>query len=193
MDKFKCTSCEETYNEDDWQSLDKDGNQICQHCYHSMWQDATKILTWSPEDQESKEFYYVPGLGSTFNQYHEEIWGEEDHLHVSIDGVEWKSTSAWRGHYEIDLSNGWKEIESGWGTGYWSDVPWKHGLNDLVEKVMTGYVGMSRPLIGNFKSNEQRIFIIGNHSNTEKRGRAIRSVLETEYGMLRDELKRSLT
>lgn len=192
MDKFKCTSCEETYNEDDWQSLDKDGNQICQHCYHSMWQDATKILTWSPEDQESKEFYYVPGLGSTFNQYHEEIWGEEDHLHVSIDGVEWKSTSAWRGHYEIDLSNGWKEIESGWGTGYWSDVPWKHGLNDLVEKVMTGYVEcpvrlsvISSPTSNVFSSS----VTIAIPKREEER---FVQWLETEYGMLRDELKRSL-
>ena len=57
MDKFKCKFRGETYNEDDWQSLDKgDGNQICQHCYHSMWQDATKILTWLSGTSGEKSF-----------------------------------------------------------------------------------------------------------------------------------------
>lgn len=193
MDKFKCTSCEETYNEDDWCSFDKDGNQICEHCYHSMWESATQILTWSPQDEESKKFFFVPGLGKAFNQYHEEIWGEDDHEHLSIDDVVWKSSNAWRGYYEIDLSNGWMEIESGWGTGYWSDVPWKHGLNDLVEEIMNGHVHcpvrvsvISSPTSNVFSSS----VTIAIPKREEKQ---FVEWLEVEYGMLRDELKRSLT
>jgi hypothetical protein len=193
MDKFKCTSCEETYYEDDWYAYDKDGNQICEHCHLSLWESATQILTWSPQDEESKKFFFVPGLGAAFNQYHEEIWGEDDHEHVSVDDVVWKSTSAWRGYYEIDLSNGWKEIESGWGTDYWSDVPWKHGLNDLVEEIMNGHVHcpvrvsvISSPT-SNVFSSSVTIAI------PEREEEQFVQWLETEYGMLRDELKRSLT
>lgn len=193
MDKFKCNSCEETYNIDDWCSLDKDDNRICIHCYESMWQSATKILTWSPQDDESKTFFFVPGLGSAYNEYHEAVWGEEDHQHLSVDDVVWKSTSAWRGYYEIDLSNGWKEIESGWGTDYWSDVPWKHGLNDLVEEIMNGHVHcpvrvsvISSPT-SNVFSSSVTIAI------PEREEEQFVQWLETEYGMLRDELKRSLT
>ncbi len=193
MDKFKCTSCEETYDQDDWHSFDKDGNQICEHCYHSMWESATQILTWSPQDEESKKFFFVPGLGMAFNDYHEEIWGEDDHEHLSIDDVVWKSSNAWRGYYEIDLSNGWMELESGWGTGYWSDVSWKHDLNDLVEEIMNGHVHcpvrvsvISSPTTNVFSSS----VTIAIPKREEKQ---FVEWLEVEYGMLRDELKRSLT
>jgi hypothetical protein len=154
---------------------------------------STVIQTWSPQDQETKKYYYPHEIGKAFNVYWEEIYSDDDEYHQPVEDCKWVNSSAWRGYMDVEFKDGWKDIESGWATGYWEDVSWKHKFNDLVGEIIGEnsdcpvMVSIVSSLTSNVFSQATSIVVRSKDEET------FLDWLENEYGMTREQLKTSLT
>lgn len=189
-----CDCCEQEIDQDlDFWAYDRDDEILCEECYHQAMDRATVIQTWSPQDQETKKYYYPHEIGKAFNVYWEEIYTDDDDKHQPVEDCKWVNSSAWRGYMDVEFKDGWKDIESGWATGYWEDVSWKHKFNDLVQEIIGENSGcpVMVSIVSSLTSNvfSQATSILVRSKDEE----AFLDWLENEYGMTREQLKTSLT
>lgn len=189
-----CDCCEQEIDQDlDFWAYDRNDEILCEECYHQAMDRATVIQTWSPQDQETKKYYYPHEIGKAFNVYWEEIYTDDDEHHQPVEDCKWVNSSAWRGYMDVEFKDGWKDIESGWATGYWEDVSWKHKFNDLVQEIIgenSGcpvMVSIVSSLTSNIFSQATSILVRSKDEET------FLDWLENEYGMTREQLKTSLT
>ena len=188
-----CDCCEQEIDQDlDFWSYDRNDEILCEECYNQAMDRSTVIQTWSPQDQETKKYYYPHEIGKAFNVYWEEIYSDDDEHHQPVEDCKWVNSSAWRGYMDVEFKDGWKDIESGWATGYWEDVSWKHKFNDLVGKIIGEnsdcpvMVSIVSSLTSNVFSQATSIVVRSKDEET------FLDWLENEYGMTREELKTSL-
>lgn len=188
-----CDCCEQEIDQDlDFWSYDRNDEILCEECYNQAMDRSTVIQTWSPQDQETKKYYYPHEIGKAFNVYWEEIYSDDDEHHQPVEDCKWVNSSAWRGYMDVEFKDGWKDIESGWATGYWEDVSWKHKFNDLVGEIIGEnsdcpvMVSIVSSLTSNVFSQATSIVVRSKDEET------FLDWLQNEYGMTREELKTSL-
>lgn len=189
-----CDCCEQEIDQDlDFYQYDRNDEILCEECYYEALDRSSNITTWSPQDGETKKYYFPIQLGKAFNEYYEEIYTDDDEDHQPIEDAKWVNSSAWRGYCDVTFKKGWTVLEQGWATGDYEDVPWKHGFNELVRKIFEGNtdcpvkVCMVSSLTSNVFSSAIDIAVIESDEDE------FISWLEDEYGMSRNQLKRTLT
>jgi len=129
---IKCHSCEDHYEEDEVYTHDKDGNPYCESCEQSIWQNPITI-TRSFQGETTK-VYYSPELGITMDTE----YGEYDHTSPDcIDDTTWVSYGH-RGHTDITPASGYEAVLTGWVTGLFDDVSYKHAINYFTKELYEG-------------------------------------------------------
>lgn len=188
-----CDSCESKIDMDlDFYQEGKDG-LLCEHCYDEAMRRSVTANVWCPEDGESYKYLWPTDIGKAFNEYHEEIYTEDDINRMPVIGCEWISSSAWRGYYDPKYNDNWMVIETGWMTGRWDDVEHKHLSNDFVEDIISGKANcpVAFAVVCSLTSNifsQATDFLI--KKNKEKE---FVDWLENNYGVKREQLNRSLS
>ena len=126
----KCSHCERELDENDFCTFDKDGNDVCESCESDAWNYANSVITIHGEDKKS--YLWCEAFGFREREYFEE---ESPN---GVDGFKYVRTDAWRGYWDVEIAHGYTTLASGWATGSYSDVPWKHAFNDLVDRIQEG-------------------------------------------------------
>jgi hypothetical protein len=189
-----CDCCEQEIDQDlDFYQYDRNDEILCEECYSQALDRSTVIQTWSPQDQETKKYYFPMELGKAFNTYYEEIYTDDDEDHQPVKDCKWVNSSAWRGYMDVEFKEGYKEIESGWITGRYEDVTWKHKLNDLMDAIIKEETdcpvmfSIVTSLTSNLFSSATSVIV-----KTKDEDQFLKWLVE-EYGMTREQLKTSLT
>jgi len=123
-EEFKCLECGEAIDldHDDYWSCD-DG-YLCWGCYEAESERCSTLIRFSEDGKEVARF--------SEHICEDTEYGEEaPWVHEVVGPREWHSTDPWRGYYDSPLQEGYVGLAAGWATGRWSDVPWKHTVNDL--------------------------------------------------------------
>jgi len=118
----QCVSCEAWLDYDDGICV-PDG-VLCYPCYESDVEYASTLLHYH---QEGKEIVKIG------DYIREDIENCEDAEWVDdiLEKRKWHRTYGWGGFYDTKLKEGYVELTNGWATGRYSDVGWKHLVNDL--------------------------------------------------------------
>lgn len=129
---IKCHCCEDQYEQDEIYNYDKDDNPICETCEDSYWSDAITVMRFF-QGETSKQ-YYSTGLDRTMDA---EDGEQEDGTPDCLEDASWVSIGH-RGSFNIEPSKGYKTILTGWATGRFEDVKYKHAFNDFTDELSEG-------------------------------------------------------
>jgi hypothetical protein len=125
-----CASCSEEIGENDFIAINLKGESICESCEQNAWEYACSVIT--SHHGEIKKYRWCEEFGFRDAEY----WEESDPNGVS--GFKYVRTDGWRGYWDVVIAEGYTTLASGWSTGRWDDVSYKHGFNDLVENIQDG-------------------------------------------------------
>jgi len=122
----KCINCDEELDLDhddyDWT---EDG-PLCWGCYEVESEHASTLLHFG-----------IEGIGKYYIADHfvRDEWGEDakEWVRERLQPRAWHSTDGWRGYYDTKPQDGYVVLAEGWATGRYSDVRYKHRINDLGE------------------------------------------------------------
>lgn len=127
----KCAHCEcELNTENDFYTFDKEGREVCESCEQSAWSYANTVI--EVENGEKTRYVWCDDFGFRNAEY----WEEDEPS--AVDGFKYVRTDAWRGYWDVVVNDYYTNIASGWSTGNWDDVKWKHAFNKLVEDIAEG-------------------------------------------------------
>lgn len=150
----KCESCEEIIdNAEDYAqfgSLSK--KTLCEWCYNSDFDNASTITRFSNVAGEVAE-RVIFGDHTCYSGTIKEIYDSEapqwflELFGNEFTGRHYVSTSGWRGYFDttknmVDMV----ELESGWMTGMYSDVPHKQNSHTFLESLANGDIIPPKPL-----------------------------------------------
>ena len=111
-------------------AIDRHGEVICESCEQSAW-DYHQTVT-VVEDGEITKYIWCDEFGFRTAEYF-----EQDSPY-GVEGFKYTRTDAWRGYWSPEIAEGYIDVASGWTTGRYSDVPWKHRFNDLCDMILSG-------------------------------------------------------
>lgn len=125
-------TCKHCNEESEYTLFDVNGEPICESCEQNAWNHHQSVFVC--EDGESKKFIWCEEMGWRSAEYfeQEEPSGVETWKYVRTDG--------WRGYYAPILKDGYTDIASGWVTGRYDDVRYKHTFNDLYDRIIEGEI-----------------------------------------------------
>lgn len=132
MQTTKCACCEAEITENDFICYTLDDQPYCESCEGEAWNYANTVVT--TQNGESKKYIWCAEFGFRDAEY----WEESDPNGVS--GFKYVRTDAWRGYWDVEIAEGYTALASGWSTGRWSDVSYKHRFNDFVDQIGQGEV-----------------------------------------------------
>lgn len=138
----KCSCCEAEITENDFVAFTNDGQEYCESCERGAWDYANTVVT--VKNGETKKYLWCTEFGFRDADY----W-EEDSPN-GVNGFKYVRTDAWRGYWDVEVKEGYTNLASGWSTGRWSDVSYKHSFNDFVERIQDGDVECPFELIFSF-------------------------------------------
>ena len=128
---MKCKHCKSVIEENDFYAYDKNSDPVCESCEQSAWGYANTVVVYNLSEKQT--FKWCDEFG-----FRDDYWEERNPKAVS--GFKYVRTGGWRGYWDVIIADGYKAVASGWSTGSWSDVPWKHLFNDFCEKISEGEV-----------------------------------------------------
>lgn len=135
----KCCECNDDVNiEVDYGWSHVEDAYLCPSCRES---DETHSSTVQIVEDGSVTKYHI-GDHIRMNEYGDDLYD----TNLTIDRT-WKSSSAWRGHYETTIQ-GWTEVLVGWTTGGWDDeiARRKQTFNNWVEGLLDGSLACPVPV-----------------------------------------------
>lgn len=127
----QCASCEQELEENDFSAFNLKGEPICESCERDAWNYRNTIV--SVHGNEKNVYDWCEDFGFRNRESYD---AESPN---GVDGFEYVSTSSWRGYWNVQISDGYKAIASGWTTGDYSDVPWKKAFHELTTAISEGY------------------------------------------------------
>jgi len=151
---IKCESCKEVIEnaEDYAQYGSLSGKTLCESCYNSDSENASTITRFSGVVNETPE-QVIFGEHTCYSGTIEEIYDSEapqwflDLFNNEFKGRNWVRSDAWRGYFDTTKNmTGVVELESGWMTGDYSDVPHKQSSHTFLNRLSKGYTLPPKPL-----------------------------------------------
>ena len=141
-----CSVCEDHIEEHEYyQDNLKTGEPVCEACVDNSY--AYPMLTSTTyQDGEKQRVMYNDTLGAFIDYEYGDMY-EESPDYSPVETANWVSTSAWRGYMGFQQKPGWISLESGWATGRYDDVSWKHDFNDFIESLEAGDVVTDFPIV----------------------------------------------
>lgn len=125
----QCSSCKEAVSED-YVFYNKEGEHFCESCESDAWQYASSVVV--AEGGEIRKHLWCSDFG-----FRDAEWWEESTPN-GVEGFKYIRTDGWRGYWDVEIAHGYTTLASGWSTGRYDDVSWKHTFNDFVEKIAEG-------------------------------------------------------
>jgi hypothetical protein len=126
---IQCDCCGDYFDNDQGGTYNADGEPVCEGCEESEWSSASICVEINP-NEEPVTMNFSGNLGRTIIPSHGDI---QDSLPEPIKGEQWKSSGGYRGAMDVTLKDDYSSLTSGWSTGSWDDVPWKHSFNDFCK------------------------------------------------------------
>ena len=127
-----CKCCDQEINENYGIYFTQDGEPYCETCESQAWNYANSVMV--VRDGEVKKYLYCTEFGFRDTEW----W--EDASPNGVTGFKYVRTDAWRGYHDPIIEEGYTTLASGWSTGKWSDVAYKHKFNDFVEEIAEGKI-----------------------------------------------------
>lgn len=128
-----CSCCKKEIDEDrDPVYFTQSGEVYCESCESGAWDYANTVVVC--EIGENKKYIWCAEFGFRDT----ENW--EDESPDGVDGFKYIKTDGWRGYWEPEIAPGYVTLASGWSTGRWEDVAYKHKFNDLVDAIHEGEI-----------------------------------------------------
>lgn len=125
-----CSCCQKGINEDDGVYYTLDNKPYCDTCYYESWNYANTVIT--AHNGDIVRYMWCQEFGFRDNEFWEETSPD------GVDGFKYIRTDGWRGYWDPVVSEGYTALASGWSTGRWDDVAYKHNFNDLVDAILEG-------------------------------------------------------
>jgi hypothetical protein len=180
-----CSCCKKEINEDrDPVYFTQSGEVYCEGCESDAWQYANTVIVC--KDGENRKYIWCQEFG-----FRDTEWWEE----ASPNGVErfnYVRTDGWRGYWDTIVEDGYTTLASGWSTGRWSDVPWKHKFNDFVDSIADGEVECPFELIFSFGLTSNVFSTSSDVIIRESKLEAFTEWLAEEMGTTLEEIRHSL-
>ena len=126
----QCSCCENPINENYGIYYNNNGDHFCESCESDAWQYASSVLV--AKDGEIRKHLWCSDFG-----FRDTEWWEESSPN-GVSGFKYVKTDAWRGYWDPIIEDGYITLASGWSTGRYEDVSWKHTFNDFVEQIAEG-------------------------------------------------------
>lgn len=144
-DPTLCAHCDEPVDENTAMYGDLTGALLCEACYEQDTTYPSTLHRFVPGEAKSDHEYVLFGDHKAYGcaeDYTDEPFGWfTDLLPAEWTGRRYIRTDAWRGYYDTaPLLKGLKEIESGWMTGNYGDVPWKRDSHAFLEALSEGEI-----------------------------------------------------
>lgn len=182
---IKCASCQAEIDTDrDGSYLTRSGEEICESCEQSAWEYPCQVITTLRGEVD--KYLWCSEFGYRDTEYFEEAECE------AVPEFKYVRTDGWRGYWDVQLGSGYTNLASGWSTGYWEDVPWKHKFNDLVDEVLGGKLECPYEIIFAFAPTSNVFSTSSDVICRESDVESITQWLCDEAGISIDELKQSL-
>lgn len=132
QEQMKCSHCEEISA---YYTFDRAGEVICESCEQQLWQYASTIFHFNPDDLSVNRQLFCEELGTMDYEYGD----MSEELPEPIKEVVWKQSDGWRGYTDYVFEDNYTAFESGWMTGYPDNtVPRKSDLLEFLEGVCEG-------------------------------------------------------
>lgn len=125
-----CACCEQEINENYGIFYTLDDKPYCETCEGDAWQYASSVVVCS--GGENKKYIWCDEFG-----FRDAEWWEQSDPDA-VTGFKYIRTDAWRGYWDPIIADGYITLASGWSTGRWDDVAYKHKFNDLVDGIYEG-------------------------------------------------------
>jgi hypothetical protein len=180
-----CSSCGNEITENDFVAINLAGESLCESCESSAWEYTNKVLV--AHEGELTSYEWCSDFGFRDLEYYEQ--SDPD----GVDGFTYHRIDGWRGYWEPEISKGFIDVASGWSTGRYDDVSWKHKFNDLMSDIQQGELSCPCKIV----------FVFGLTSNVfsastdvlikETELEKFTNWLQDEAGLTIEDLKQSLT
>lgn len=125
-----CSCCEQEINENYGIHYTQDDKPVCDRCEGEAWNYASSVLV--TKNGETKKYLWCSDFG-----FRDAEWWE-DRSPNGVKGFKYVRTDAWRGYWDPIVEDGFITLASGWSTGNYDDVSWKHAFNDFVDEIAQG-------------------------------------------------------
>lgn len=180
----KCSGCDAELNENDFVATNLKGESLCESCETSAWQYSNSVIV--AHEGEVKTYEWCSDFGFRDCEYYE--YSDP----AGVDGFTYHRSDAWRGYWSPDVSKGFIDIASGWATGDYSDVPWKHKFNALVDDIQSGELSCPYKVVFAFGLTSNVFSTSTDVLVKEAELERFTNWLQEEAGLSIDELKLSL-
>lgn len=135
----KCIDCGSEFDSDREGTITIAGETICESCESSAWDYSSSVVVC--EEEEIKTYSWCEHFGFRETKY----WEEENPK--GVDGFKYVKTDGWRGYWDVEVNENYVQYASGWSTGRWDDVSYKHNFNDLCDAIQSGNILAPVPVI----------------------------------------------
>jgi hypothetical protein len=180
-----CHSCKEPIGENDFIAITLDGESICESCEGSAWDYCcTAIAT---QNGEITKYEWCSEFGFRDMKYYDSLEEIE-----GLDGFKYVRTDGWRGYWDSVVADGYTTLASGWSTGRYDDVAYKHKFNDLVDNILDGTLECPYQIIFAFGLTSNVFSVSSDVIIRESEVEAFTNWLSAEAGITIEELERSL-
>lgn len=132
METTNCSQCNCELTENDFIAYSTSDEAYCETCESEAWQYANTVLV--VQHGETKKYLHCTEFGFRDAEYWEEASPN------GVTGFKYVRTDAWRGYHDPIIEDGYTTLASGWSTGNWSDVAYKHKFNDFVNEIAEGEI-----------------------------------------------------
>lgn len=179
-----CACCEQEINENYGIYYTQDDKPYCETCESEAWQYANTVVT--VQDGETARHIWCQEFGFRDTDFWEESAPE------GVDGFKYIRTDGWRGYWDPIVSEGYTSLASGWSTGRWDDVAYKHKFNDLVDSIQEGQLECPYKIVFAFGLTSNVFSTASDVIIKESDLDGFQTWLCTEAGITVEELKQSL-
>lgn len=130
MNTIKCSQCECELTDNDGIHYSTSDEPFCDQCEGETWKYASSVLT--THNGVTTKYLWTSEFG-----FRDAEWWEERSPN-GVKGFKYVRTDAWRGYFDPIIEDGYTTLASGWSTGKYDDVSWKHAFNDFVDEIGEG-------------------------------------------------------
>lgn len=182
---IKCESCQADIDTDtDLFYTTIEGQDICESCEQYAWEYPCQVITTLRGEVD--KYLWCREFGFRDTEYFEEAQSE------AVQSFKYVRTDGWHGYWDVVLGSGYTNLASGWATGYYDDVSWKHKFNNLVDSVLEGRLECPYEIIFAFAPTSNIFSTSSDVICRESDVEGITQWLCDEAGITIDELKQSL-
>lgn len=179
-----CACCEQEINENDGIYYTQDDKPYCESCESGAWDYSNTVVEC--HQGENTRYIWCAEFGFRHTEYWEEVNPD------GVDGFKYIRTDGWRGYWDPVIAEGYTTLASGWSTGRWDDVAYKHKFNDLVEGIHQGELECPCKVIFAFGLTSNVFSVASDVIIREKDLEAFQEWLCQEAGITIEELQNSL-